>query len=104
MAILEDRTFTNETVHIDGTIFRRCILARCRLVYSGGDIAGFDGCTIDECDWFLEGAALRTLLFMRATVPDLRPLAEKWVEEITSGPARAIDSEVPRDDASSIDA
>lgn len=64
------KAFTNETVHLDGQSYFDCEFKKCRMVYEGGEIPEFNGCHFDACDWKLEGAANRTvnwLKFLHAT-------------------------------------
>jgi hypothetical protein len=59
------KTFTGATEVIDGNHYTDCRFENCTLVYRGGDIPHINGCQFDSCLWHFDGAAERTLIFMR---------------------------------------
>jgi hypothetical protein len=62
---ISGKTMSNVTEVIDGNHYRDCRFENCELVYTGGDIPHITGCQFDNCSWHFDGAAERTLLFMR---------------------------------------
>lgn len=52
-------------VHVDGNVYIGCRFLRCSLVYSGGSLPSFTECFFDHCTFQLEGAADRTMFFLR---------------------------------------
>ena len=78
------RIFENETIHLDGQLYLDCEFRRCRLIYSGGEMPGFDVCQFQTCTWHLEGAALRTLDFLSLLYgTGNKPLVEGILRRIT---------------------
>ena len=61
---VEGLTFKNERVVFDGKRYVGCKFVRCTLVYSGGDWS-WDKCSFDDCSFSFEGAAQRTLAFVK---------------------------------------
>jgi hypothetical protein len=60
-----DRTFTGETLQLDGNEYVGCTFRRCQLVYSGGQIPRFDGCAFDASPFNFQGGAGNALHFLR---------------------------------------
>ena len=79
--------FSNQRVVLDEDEFFECTFNRCEIVYQGGDKAYLVGCRFeDQCSFRFEGAALRTLAFLRGMYhhmgqPGLR-LVENTFNEI----------------------
>ena len=65
MARYTAQAFTNETVHIDGQTFVDCEFKSVKLVYEGGGVPTFSGCTLADCEWRFEAAADRSLHVLR---------------------------------------
>lgn len=59
------KTLSNVTEVIDGNQYDNCRFENCTMVYRGGEIPHISGCQFDNCSWQFDGAAERTLLFMR---------------------------------------
>jgi hypothetical protein len=59
------QAFTNQTVHIDGQTFVDCDFKDAKLVYEGGAVPVFSGCTLADCEWRFEAAADRSLQVLR---------------------------------------
>ena len=57
--------FNHQTVALDGESFTDCEFVACRLTYAGGDVPYFSGCRFDDCEWKHEGAASRTLSYLK---------------------------------------
>jgi hypothetical protein len=62
---ISGKTLTNMTEVIDGNQYNECRFQNCTLVYRGGEIPHITGCQFDNCSWQFDGAAERTLVFMR---------------------------------------
>ncbi len=59
MEHVKGRTFEHERISIDGKFFEDCQFIECKLIFGATDATGFDGGTVDSCEWVFEGAALR---------------------------------------------
>jgi hypothetical protein len=79
----------HETVNLDGETFSACEFRDCRLVYSGGELPVFDDCRFEKCDWKFEGAAARTLVYMKLMwgLGGKAPM-QALIKEITGGGPR----------------
>lgn len=64
MAAHVSKAFTDAILHVDGQGFLDCEFRRCDLIYSGGELPNFDGCTFDACRWQLDAHAKRTLGYL----------------------------------------
>ncbi|WP_439473232.1 hypothetical protein [Brevundimonas sp.] len=64
MAEFRDQTLTGVQT-LDDNIYIRCEFINARLVYQGGAAPGFDSCTFEDAEFVFEGAAARTLGFLR---------------------------------------
>jgi hypothetical protein len=62
---VEDSTFAHEPVQMDGNTYRNCRFEQCTLIYSGGEIPRLENNSFTECRWVFDGAALRTMAFLR---------------------------------------
>jgi hypothetical protein len=62
----QGKTYTGESVLVDGQEFSRCTFSKCTFVYSGGEIPVFDHSQIDACSWRFDGHAERTIHLMAA--------------------------------------
>lgn len=80
METVENQTFQNERVILDGRKFVHCTFTGCTLVYTGTDSLGLDGCTMNSCRWSFEGPAGNTLEFMRAIYHHLGDAGRQIVE------------------------
>jgi hypothetical protein len=59
------KTLSDVTEVIDGNHYTDCRFEKCLMIYRGGDIPHINGCQFETCTWKFEGAAERTLTFMR---------------------------------------
>ena len=66
MAIFKDLTKQNEAVLLDGNEFDSCKFQSCEMVYQGGELPKIQHCEFTQCSWRLDGAAKRTILFLRS--------------------------------------
>ncbi len=66
MIKIRNQRITQQRVVLDGTQYEGCTFDKCQIVYRGGDIPSLVGNTFHECQWALEGAADRTVGFMRS--------------------------------------
>lgn len=57
--------FSNETIVIDGQSFLDCEFRSVTLIYEGGIVPQFRGCTLADCTWRFEAAADRSLQVLR---------------------------------------
>lgn len=57
--------YNRETVQLDGEEFYNCEFRDSRLVYSGGEVPIFSGCSFDDCEWKFDEAAQRTLAHLK---------------------------------------
>lgn len=64
MADIENKTFNNETVHVDGNSYIGCTFTRSTLVYSAGEIPEFANCEFDRVTLDFDGAAQNTMTFL----------------------------------------
>jgi hypothetical protein len=62
---ISGKTMTNATEVIDGNHYTDCRFENCTMVYRGGEVPHITGCQFSNCSWEFDGAAERTLLFMR---------------------------------------
>jgi hypothetical protein len=81
--------FNHETVVVDGESFSDCEFRECRLVYSGGELPVFESCRFDEVEWKFEGAASRTLAYLKLVwgAGGKAPV-QAIIKEITGGGGR----------------
>lgn len=61
-----NHSFINQTIAMDGETFIDCSFINCRLVYAGTAEVELQGCTMQQCGWFFDGAAARTLGMLRS--------------------------------------
>lgn len=65
MTIYKAETFEDRQVPLDGNEYDSCTFTRCELVYAGGSLPSLMNNRITECKWTFDGAASRTVKFMR---------------------------------------
>lgn len=63
---IEDSTYQDSEVPLDGHEYVRCRFLRCRLVYSGGPLPTLLGNHIDDSRFVLAGPAALTAGLLRA--------------------------------------
>lgn len=78
MAKFFKRQFKNEDVHFDGNDYEYYSFEHCRLVYSGGDLPSFEGCSFLQSVFATEGAAERAVAFL------------KWLHAETAGSGQSL--------------
>jgi hypothetical protein len=64
MADVENKTFNNETVHVDGNSYIGCTFTRTTLIFSAGEMPEFANCEFEQITLDFDGAAQNTLLFL----------------------------------------
>lgn len=64
MATLQNETFKNQNVVVDGHRFERCTFTNCGLIYEGGELPTFDRCKFKSVNIQLAGSALRTTQYL----------------------------------------
>jgi hypothetical protein len=62
LKVEKDKTFSNVTVHLDGTSFMNCVFDSCEIHYSGGLFDAVD-CTWKNNRFLFKDAAWRTGAF-----------------------------------------
>lgn len=65
MALFKDRNFHKETINLDDNTFDECVIDDCTIVYSGGALPNLINSTFKNSNFVLDGAAQRTLIFMK---------------------------------------
>ena len=61
-----NKTFTNETITLDGNDYDNCEFNKCELVYSGGTLPNLSDSNFNDCGWSFRDAAARTIQLMTA--------------------------------------
>src|SRR5579883_66592 len=88
-AIVNGVDFKNETVTLDGKLFRNCNFdGSCVIVFRGTQATGFAHCKFSpQCQWRFDGPALLTMDFLRAPYSDpaFRPLVDATLNSIKDG-------------------
>ena len=88
--------FADQRVVLDEDEFFECTFARCRIVYQGGEKAYLVGCRFEAgCSFHFEGAAERTLAFLRGMYHHLGPAGLRLVENTFNEIRRADPAAMP---------
>lgn len=66
MGTFENNTYREETIVLDGSVYRNCKFHNCQLIFRGGDLPILIGDEFHQCNWTFDGAASRTIEFMKA--------------------------------------
>jgi hypothetical protein len=86
MAYFYDKNLNGITEVIDGHNYERCTFVGCNLVYRGGPIPKFSGCSLDHCKWTFEDAAQRTIALLKGINSGMgaggRQLIEETIKDI----------------------
>lgn len=64
MNTIHSRTFEDEVLTIDDTLYSDCVLINCTLEYSGGPVA-FERTRMRGCNYVFFGKARRTIHFLQ---------------------------------------
>lgn len=67
MSKIASQTFKGTRVKLDGTQFEACYFDACTLVYAGGELPQFTGCSFNNTQFVLDGAAARSAAYIRMT-------------------------------------
>ncbi|WP_428312183.1 hypothetical protein [Hydrocarboniphaga sp.] len=67
MSKIAAQTFKGSKVKLDGTLFEDCAFEGCTLVYAGGELPQFVGCSFNNIQFVLDGAAARSAAYIRMT-------------------------------------
>jgi hypothetical protein len=67
VSIISSQNFSGTRLKVDGTLFEKCHFDNCTLVYSGGELPQFRGCTMTQIQFALDGPAARTAAYIRTT-------------------------------------
>jgi hypothetical protein len=87
VAIFEAKKLCNETIVLDDNEFIACEFENCTMVYSGGEQPKLQQCHFVRCQWKLDQAAKRTMLFLRSIYhsgPGGRELVDETLKSIRS--------------------
>jgi hypothetical protein len=66
MHVHRDKTFTNQTFHLDEVSLLNCTLRDCDLFYSGGDF-DVQACRFEACRFHFRGLAKNTVALCQMT-------------------------------------
>lgn len=64
MATFRNERFTNQEIRTDGNRYEACVFSDCILVYTGGTMPSFVGCTFRQVRIQLDGAAFNTTRYL----------------------------------------
>lgn len=64
MATIENQTFTDENVAVDGNRYVTCTFTDCKLVFAGGELPVFDRCAFNGTSVQLEDRAFQTVKYL----------------------------------------
>jgi len=80
--VVSDKTFENETIHLDFHKYERCTFRNCTLHLKYGNYRLFD-CELDHCELSLEVPALGVAVLLKGYFKD-KPIEfkDKDVEEV----------------------
>jgi hypothetical protein len=65
MEVIENKTFVNEVVAVDGKTFKACTFTGATLTYGGGELPSFINCQFSSVSLQFVSAASNTLKFLR---------------------------------------
>jgi hypothetical protein len=85
MSTHEAKKFMGELVTLDGNEFINCEFENCTMVYNGGEQPKLQQCHFARCQWKLDQAAKRTMIFLRSIYhsgPGGRELVEETLKSI----------------------
>ncbi|WP_291832302.1 hypothetical protein [Brevundimonas sp.] len=68
MAEIRDQTLTGAQT-LDGNTYINCQFSNARLTFQGGQPPGFVNCTFEDTEFVFDGAAGRTMAFLKAMAP-----------------------------------
>lgn len=78
--------FADKTVALDGNVYINCTFTRCVLVYTGGPLPEIRGGLMEDCTFILDGAAMRTLEFMRALyTTGAKNVVDQMIQSVVNG-------------------
>ncbi len=61
-----NKTYTKETITLDGNVYNHCEFQECKMVYSGGTLPNLSNSHFNGCSWTFDDAAARTISLMTA--------------------------------------
>jgi hypothetical protein len=89
MMRIEDKTFEDQQVRLDGNEYIKCIFKHCELQFGAMEPVTMVECSFDQCSWSFTGAAALTVKFMTALYHGAgeggRKLIEQTFEDIRRG-------------------
>jgi hypothetical protein len=88
MPVVTSKTFTNETVILDGTHFDKCEFVHCVLLFRGG-FYGLTDCIYRFVTWRFQDEASRTVELIRK-IASTEPDFEKWLLRKDRDPKRDV--------------
>jgi hypothetical protein len=83
----ERENFESTRVELDGNRFFGCEFNKCQLVYRGGEFPVLRDSNVSQCQWVMDDAASRTLLFLHALRASGETLqVNEYIRLIKAGP------------------
>lgn len=96
MPTYRNERFSNQRVAVDGNRYEGCSFSDCRLVYAGGEMPTFSGCTFRQTNILLDDAADRTAQYLQSLYGlGLVVGAERVLSGIEGGEVRTLGRPVP---------
>lgn len=88
----KDCTFEFQTVRIDQGRYKDCLFKSCTIEYGGEGPISLVGCTFNDCNWKLVGAARNTIAFLRAMYTGMGDfgiaMVDHTVDSIRAAPSK----------------
>jgi len=84
METIEGKTFRGDKFCVDNKFLIRCIFDRCEIIYTGGDF-GWRDTQFTNCRMVFEGAATRTVNFLKFFGFQINPPGQQPATQTTSG-------------------
>jgi len=83
MSKIAAQTFKGTKLKLDGTQFEACSFDGCTLVYAGGELPQFTGCSFNNIQFVLDGAAARSAAYIRMTFKaGASNVVRDWLPEV----------------------
>jgi hypothetical protein len=82
MSAHRDSVFENMDIQLDGAEYHNCRFIGCRMIYQGGELTPMTYCVFRGSQFVFEGAAERTLQFLRSLYHGLGDGGQEIVERV----------------------